>query len=42
MAQGAHFLSDVVWSAGFVYLSALAIYYALRLDRPRPAETGAH
>jgi membrane-associated PAP2 superfamily phosphatase len=33
MIQGAHFLSDIVWAAGFVYLSGLAFYYALRFDR---------
>lgn len=32
MAQGAHFLSDIVWSAGFVYLTGLAFTYALRID----------
>jgi membrane-associated PAP2 superfamily phosphatase len=31
--QGKHFASDVVWSAGFVYLIGLATYYGLRLDR---------
>ena len=33
MAQGDHFLSDVVWAAGFVYLIALALLYALGLQR---------
>ena len=33
MVQGGHFPSDVLWSAGFVYLSGLTIYYALRMDR---------
>jgi lipid A 4'-phosphatase len=33
MIQGAHFLSDVLWSLGFVYLSALALYYLMRFDR---------
>jgi membrane-associated PAP2 superfamily phosphatase len=33
MIQGKHFLSDVVWAAGFVYLCALILYYAMRLDR---------
>jgi lipid A 4'-phosphatase len=36
MAQGAHFPSDILWAFGFVYLSALALFYALRLDRPGP------
>ncbi|MFH1755629.1 MAG: phosphatase PAP2 family protein, partial [Candidatus Latescibacterota bacterium] len=31
--QGAHFLSDVVWAGGFVYLSGLAFFYLLRPDR---------
>jgi len=31
--QGAHFLSDVLWALGFVYLTGLIFYYALRLDR---------
>jgi membrane-associated PAP2 superfamily phosphatase len=33
MIQGAHFLSDVVWAAGMVYIAGLAFYYALRLDK---------
>jgi lipid A 4'-phosphatase len=33
MIAGGHFLSDVVWSAGMVWLTALALYYALDLDR---------
>jgi len=33
MVQGAHFISDVVWAAGLVYLTGLALYYILRLDR---------
>jgi len=33
MIQGAHFLSDVVWAGGMVYLTGLAFYYALRLDK---------
>ncbi len=36
MAQGAHFLSDILWALGLVYLSALALFHALRLDRPGP------
>jgi len=39
MLQGAHFLSDVVWAAGFVYLTALGFYYLLRLDRPSQPST---
>lgn len=33
MVQGAHFASDLLWSAGIVYLVGLALYYLLRLDR---------
>ena len=33
MIQGAHFLSDVLWAAGMVYLTALSFYYILRLNR---------
>jgi membrane-associated PAP2 superfamily phosphatase len=33
ITQGAHFLSDVLWSLGFVYLTGLALSYALRLNR---------
>ncbi len=29
MAQGGHWLSDVLWSAGFVYFTALAVHAAL-------------
>jgi len=30
--QGAHFVSDVVWSAGVVYFTALVLLHVLRLD----------
>ena len=33
IVQGRHFLSDVLWSAGFVYLTALTCYHLL-LDVP--------
>lgn len=33
MIQGAHFLSDVLWALGFVYLTGLACYYILGLHR---------
>jgi membrane-associated PAP2 superfamily phosphatase len=36
VAAGDHFLGDVLWSAGLVYLSGLAGYYLLRLDRWPP------
>lgn len=38
MAAGGHFLSDVVWAGGMVWLTALALYHLLDLDRaPAPA-----
>jgi membrane-associated PAP2 superfamily phosphatase len=39
MTQGAHFLSDVLWALGFVYLTALAFFYLLRLG-PRSGAPG--
>jgi lipid A 4'-phosphatase len=33
MAQGAHFLSDVLWALGIVYLTAVAFFYLFRLHR---------
>lgn len=33
IAQGAHFASDVLWSAGFVYLTGIGLYYLLRFDK---------
>jgi len=30
MAQGGHFASDVVWSAGFTYLTALGLWHLLQ------------
>ncbi len=36
MVQGAHFLTDVLWSAGMVYLVDYALYYLLRLNRWTP------
>lgn len=32
MVQGGHFLSDVLWAGGVVYLVGLVLYYLLRLD----------
>jgi membrane-associated PAP2 superfamily phosphatase len=34
--QGGHFLSDVLWSAGFVYLTALVLADLLQLDDQEP------
>lgn len=31
VAQGAHFPSDVVWAGGIVYITAVALFYLLRL-----------
>tara|TARA_R110002096_G_scaffold4493_10_gene20835 strand:+ start:4051 stop:5283 length:1233 start_codon:yes stop_codon:yes gene_type:complete len=33
IAQGGHFLSDVIWSGGFCLLASLGLFYALGLDR---------
>ena len=35
VAQGAHFVSDVVWALGLVYLSGVMIFYLLRLGPDR-------
>ncbi len=32
VAQGGHFVSDVLWSGGLVYLVCASLYYLLRLD----------
>ena len=31
--QGGHYLTDVIWSGGLVYLAGLALHYLFRLDR---------
>jgi membrane-associated PAP2 superfamily phosphatase len=33
MVQGSHFPSDVLWSGGFVYLTAFGFFYLLKLNR---------
>jgi membrane-associated PAP2 superfamily phosphatase len=33
MLQGAHFFSDVVWAGAVCWFSAMALFYAMRLDR---------
>jgi len=33
MAQGAHFATDVLWSAGLVYLTGLGMYYLLKMNK---------
>lgn len=32
MAQGGHFASDTLWAFAIVYLTGLALSYALRID----------
>ncbi len=32
MAQGGHFLSDVIWAAAVCYFTAMGLYFAFRLD----------
>jgi membrane-associated PAP2 superfamily phosphatase len=38
MAQGGHWFTDVLWSAGFVYLSAWLLYYVLNHGRVRSVQ----
>lgn len=33
ITQGGHFLSDTLWACGMVHLTAVALFYLLRLDR---------
>jgi len=35
MVQGGHFMSDVLWSGGFVYLMGLLLFYVLHMDEER-------
>lgn len=37
IAQGGHFLTDTLWAWGMVHLTAVSLYYLLRLDRDVPA-----
>lgn len=39
MMAGGHFLSDVIWAGGIVWLTALAVYHLLDLDREPAAAT---
>ncbi len=41
MMAGGHFLSDVVWSGGMVWLTALGLHRLLRLDREPEAAPAA-
>jgi lipid A 4'-phosphatase len=42
IAQGAHFLSDIVWALGVVYLTGLALFYLMRLQRGNAGGVGKH
>jgi len=33
VAQGGHFVSDVLWAWGIVHLTAVSLYYLMGLDR---------
>jgi len=33
ISQGGHFASDILWAWGVVHLTAVALYYLMRLDR---------
>ena len=35
IAQGAHFLSDILWALGIVYLTGLGIFYGMGFERDR-------
>lgn len=37
LSMGGHFLSDGIWSGAFMYLTALGLYYALRLPAKQEA-----
>jgi len=39
ITQGGHFLSDNLWAWGIVHLTAVALYYLLRLDRDEALST---
>ncbi len=39
MMAGGHFLSDVIWSGGIVWVTALAGYYLFRFDKPLEIST---
>ena len=41
IVQGRHFPSDVLWSAGFVYFTGLALYHLLGLARDAVSEPAA-
>jgi len=41
MAQGGHFASDVLWSAGICALTSAGLFFALRLDQAAPSRGAA-
>jgi membrane-associated PAP2 superfamily phosphatase len=41
ITQGAHFLSDILWAWGMVYLTALALSYCMGIDRTDAAPAKA-
>ncbi len=36
ISQGGHFVTDILWAWGVVHLTAVTLYYLLRLDREEP------
>jgi len=40
MAQGAHYLSDVIWSGACVYFTTIGLYWALGLHKNRCPQSG--
>lgn len=40
IAQGGHFVSDILWSWGVVHLTAVALYYLMGLDREQAPDGG--
>jgi len=41
IAQGGHFVSDILWAWGVVHLTAVTLYYLMGLDRERAPDIGA-
>jgi membrane-associated PAP2 superfamily phosphatase len=41
IAQGGHFVSDILWAWGCVHLTAVALYYLMGFDRERAPNGGA-
>lgn len=40
VSQGGHFVSDILWAWGVVHLTAVALYYLMRLDREHAPDGG--